>query len=141
MSADPVAILRELVAFRTDLEGRERPLAEHLAGRLRSLGADDVIIADVPRANGNPASWVYARYGDPRTLVNAHLDTVPANAGWSTDPFTPLEKDGRLYALDAVSGKKVWEYEAGAGLSASPAVAAGKLVIGSQDGKLFAFGE
>lgn len=105
MSADPVAILRELVAFRTDLEGRERPLAEHLAGRLRSLGADDVIIADVPRANGNPASWVYARYGDPRTLVNAHLDTVPANAGWSTDPFTPLEKDGRLYALGAADTK------------------------------------
>jgi len=49
--------------------------------------------------------------------------------------------DGRIYALDAVSGKKVWEYEAGAGLSASPAVASGKLVIGSQDGKLFAFGE
>lgn len=49
--------------------------------------------------------------------------------------------DGRLYALDALTGAKVWDYETGGGLSASPAVASGLLVIGSQDGKLYAFGE
>jgi outer membrane protein assembly factor BamB len=37
-------------------------------------------------------------------------------------------------------GKKVWEFEAGAPLSASPAIAGGRIVIGSQDGKLYCFG-
>jgi outer membrane protein assembly factor BamB len=34
----------------------------------------------------------------------------------------------------------VFEFEAGGPLSASPAIADGRLVIGSQDGKLFCLG-
>ncbi len=48
--------------------------------------------------------------------------------------------DGRLYVLDAASGKQIWEFDTGAGLTASPAVAAGKVVIGAQDGRLYVFG-
>ncbi len=105
-ASDPVALLSELVAFRTDAhEGAERPLAEHLATMLRRLGADEVILDDVPRVGVKPASYVYARYGKPRTLVNAHLDTVPPNADWSTDPFVPTIREGRLYALGAADTK------------------------------------
>jgi hypothetical protein len=42
--------------------------------------------------------------------------------------------------LDAATGKSVFQLEAGAPLSASPAIASGRLVIGSQDGKLFCLG-
>jgi outer membrane protein assembly factor BamB len=48
--------------------------------------------------------------------------------------------DGRLYVLDLASGEKRWEFDAGAPLAASPAIAAGRLVIGSQDGRLYCFG-
>jgi eukaryotic-like serine/threonine-protein kinase len=48
--------------------------------------------------------------------------------------------DGRLYVLDVATGAKLWEFNAGAPLSASPAVAEGRIVIGSQDGKLYCFG-
>jgi len=48
--------------------------------------------------------------------------------------------DNRLYVLDAVSGRKLWEFDTGAALTASPAVAAGKVVIGSGDGRVYAFG-
>ncbi len=48
--------------------------------------------------------------------------------------------DGKLYVLDIATGKSVFEFEAGGPLSASPAVASGRLVIGSQDGKLFCLG-
>ena len=103
---DPVAILSELVAFRTDLEeGHERPLADRLAELLRQRGADDVTVADVPRAHGKAASYVYARFGRPRLLVNAHLDTVPPNAGWSADPFVARIAGDRLYALGAADTK------------------------------------
>ncbi|MDB4939265.1 MAG: Acetylornithine deacetylase [Labilithrix sp.] len=103
---DPVALLSELVTFRTDVvEGHERPLADRLAGMLRGYGADDVIVADVPRATGKAASYVYARFGRPRVLVNAHLDTVPPNADWSADPFVPRIDGGRLYALGAADTK------------------------------------
>jgi acetylornithine deacetylase len=105
-SADPVRILSELVAFRSDVdEGEERPIAEHLAAILRARGADEVTITDVPRASGKPSSSVYARFGTPRLLVNAHLDTVPPNADWSSDPFVPRIEGGRLYALGAADTK------------------------------------
>ena len=35
----------------------------------------------------------------PTLLLNAHIDTVKPVAGWSTDPFTPVEKEGRIYGL------------------------------------------
>ena len=103
---DPVALLSELVAFRTDVdEGDERPLADHLANLLRQRGADEVTVADVARASGKAASYVYARFGRPRLLVNAHLDTVPPNADWASDPFVPRVENGRLYALGAADTK------------------------------------
>jgi len=37
-------------------------------------------------------------------------------------------------------GAKLWEFNAGAPLSASPAIANGRIVIGSQDGRLYCFG-
>ena len=51
-----------------------------------------------------------------------------------------MAADGRIYGLNVNDGKKVWEYEAGDGFTGSPAVADGKLVIASDDGVVFCFG-
>jgi outer membrane protein assembly factor BamB len=48
--------------------------------------------------------------------------------------------DGRLYGLSVATGRKEWEFDAGAALTASPAIAAGRIVIGSTDGALYCFG-
>jgi acetylornithine deacetylase len=104
--SDPVPILSELVSFRTDaVGGEERPLADRLAELLRARGADEIMVADVPRKEGKPSSYVYARFGRPRLLVNVHLDTVPPNADWTSDPFRARIDAGRIYALGAADTK------------------------------------
>ncbi|WOY89864.1 dipeptidase PepV [Ligilactobacillus murinus] len=49
----------------------------------------------------------HIEYGDgPETLgMLAHVDVMPAGNGWNTDPFEPVEKDGRLYARGASDDK------------------------------------
>jgi acetylornithine deacetylase len=39
--------------------------------------------------------------GAPRRVYNFHLDTVPAAAGWSSDPHTLVVRDGRATGLGA----------------------------------------
>ncbi len=35
----------------------------------------------------------------PSVLLNSHHDTVKPNKGYTQDPFTPIEKDGKLFGL------------------------------------------
>ncbi len=35
----------------------------------------------------------------PSVLLNSHHDTVKPNRGYTMDPFTPVEKDGKLFGL------------------------------------------
>ena len=43
--------------------------------------------------------------GRPALLVAAHLDVVPAGEGWTTEPFEPVVRDGRVYGRGAVDNK------------------------------------
>jgi acetylornithine deacetylase len=104
-------LLAELVAFPTQQAGPERgagderALCEYLAPMLRAAGADEVVVETALRTDGAPGAYVFARWGSPRRLVNVHIDTVPANAGWSRDPWTPYVADGRLYGLGSADTK------------------------------------
>jgi acetylornithine deacetylase len=101
----------ELIAFPTQQAGpergagNERALCEYLAPMLRSAGADEVLVEVAQRSDGGPGAYVFARWGTPRRLINVHVDTVPANAGWSRDPWTPYVADGRLYGLGSADTK------------------------------------
>ena len=48
--------------------------------------------------------------------------------------------DGKLYGVNAATGKSAFEFEAGGAISASPAVVDGRLVIGTVDGKVYCLG-
>ena len=104
-------LLAELVAFPTQQSGPdrgagdERAICEYLAPMLRAAGADEVVIELATRSDGDPGAYVFARWGTPRRLINVHIDTVPANAGWSRDPWTPYVADGRLYGLGSADTK------------------------------------
>ena len=101
----------ELVAFPTQQAGPdrgagdERALCEYVAPMLRAASADEVLVESTPRSDGGPGAYVFARWGTPRRLINVHIDTVPANAGWSRDPWTPYVADGRLYGLGSADTK------------------------------------
>jgi acetylornithine deacetylase len=96
--------LGKMVRFDTqNPTGDERPLAQHLAAELKSLGAREVTILDP----GQRHVSVHARFGarPARLLLNAHIDTVPANAGYTRPPLEPVVEQGRLYGLGAADTK------------------------------------
>jgi outer membrane protein assembly factor BamB len=47
-------------------------------------------------------------------------------------------QDGKVYALNATTGKQIWNYTTGGAVVSSPAVAGGVVFVGSQDGKIYA---
>jgi acetylornithine deacetylase len=94
--------LAELVSFDTrNPEGDERPLVHKLARDLAALGAtavDEVEIGD--------HAYVYARFGErPSLVLNAHVDTVPANSGFTSPPHILVRRGERLHGLGAADVK------------------------------------
>jgi eukaryotic-like serine/threonine-protein kinase len=47
--------------------------------------------------------------------------------------------DGYFYALNAADGKELWQYEIGAAIKTNPAVTEEFILIGADDGQLYAF--
>ena len=47
--------------------------------------------------------------------------------------------DGNIYGLRLSDGAKVWQFTAGAEVTASPAIGQGRMVIGSMDGAVYCF--
>jgi len=46
--------------------------------------------------------FIYKKFGEGDHLCFAgHIDVVPPGEGWKSDPFTPTEKDGFIYARGA----------------------------------------
>jgi acetylornithine deacetylase len=96
------ARLAELVAFDTqNPSGDERGMVQRLAAHLTTLGA-----ARVDAFAAGAHHGVYAAFGpSPSLLINAHVDTVPANAGYTSPPHELVARDGRLYGLGAADTK------------------------------------
>ncbi|QBD76981.1 dipeptidase [Ktedonosporobacter rubrisoli] len=72
---------------------------------LATVGLQDVRLLDLP--GGYPAVYghIPAPAGAPTILLYAHYDVQPAGEGWSSDPFKPTLKNGRLYGRGAADDK------------------------------------
>lgn len=92
-------------AARPEDAGDELALCRFVAPLLAAHGADEVVVEPCARAAGGPGGYVFARWGTPRTIVNAHVDTVPANTGWSHDPWTPVRDATRISGLGSADTK------------------------------------
>ena len=80
--------------------------AQHIADHLRTLGMTRVEV--VPTA-GHPivyAEWLGAQ-GRPTALLYGHYDVQPPEPLelWTSPPFEPVLRDGKLYARGAVDDK------------------------------------
>ena len=87
--------------------GDIRRMAEWLAAHMQGLGLDKVAVMETA---GHPVvygEWTGAGADKPTVLVYGHYDVVPAalEDGWHTDPFEPVEKDGKIYARGATDDK------------------------------------
>ncbi|MGJ8559992.1 MAG: M20 family metallopeptidase [Litorimonas sp.] len=93
--------LRKLVAFDTrNGSGNEIACVDWLADALRTHAPDRLIVETVARSRGKTDSaFVFASWGQPKTVLNVHVDTVPSGEGWTADPLTLVERDGRGYGL------------------------------------------
>ncbi len=107
---DPVETLKEFVRFpsvSTDPKQGEgmRGARELIAGLLRETGFEVEEIATplhpivVGRRDGDP-SW-------PHVVIYGHYDVQPADPYdlWTTPPFEPREREGRLYGRGAADNK------------------------------------
>lgn len=91
------------------------------------IGARDKRLHALARSDGSEA-WSFDGHGsfDAQAVICGQTVLAADDQGW-------------LYMLDADSGRQRWSYEIGAALSAGPAVAAGAVVIGCQDGNVYCF--
>ncbi len=84
-----------------------RRMAEWLEAHLRDLGLQNVQVMETA---GHPVvygEWLGAGADKPTVLIYGHYDVVPAEMadGWETNPFEPVEKDGKIYARGATDDK------------------------------------
>lgn len=82
----------------------EEAYAAFLADTIRSIGIEPEWEQVAP---GRPNVYASADLGpsDRFILLTGHTDTVDIADGWSTDPFDPVVKDGRMYGLGSFDMK------------------------------------
>jgi len=93
LQTEATNLLRQLIAI-PSFSKEEDKTAALLEQFLRSKG--------IPAERVQNNIWAKNKYFDPAKptlLLNSHHDTVKPNKAYTLDPFSPIEKDGRLYGL------------------------------------------
>lgn len=91
--AEAIELLKKMIAL-PSFSREEGEVADLMAATLAHYGYKTF-------RKGNNV-WAKSKNWDgtkPTLLLDAHLDTVKPNGNWETDPFVPVEKDGKLYGL------------------------------------------
>lgn len=90
---EAVDLLKQMIAI-PSLSRDEGAVADMLQGYIEKFGYQ------VNRCHHN--LWIKSKYWSdekPTLLLDGHIDTVKPADGWQTDPFTPIEEDGKIIGL------------------------------------------
>ncbi|RYC67960.1 MULTISPECIES: M20 family metallo-hydrolase [Spirosoma] len=93
LTADALALLKRLIA--TPSFSREE---QQTAALIEAFFREK----QIPYERLENNIWAKNRFFDPAkptVLLNSHHDTVKPNPSWTLDPFTPVERDDKLFGL------------------------------------------
>jgi cysteinylglycine-S-conjugate dipeptidase len=95
------------VAFEDFPEEPVKQAAAAVAELMKKAGLPEVRLVDIPRAPQAVFGARPAQPGAPTVLLYAHYDVQPAgeDSAWTSPPFEPTERAGRLYGRGASDDK------------------------------------
>ncbi|MEX2449487.1 MAG: acetylornithine deacetylase [Rhodospirillales bacterium] len=93
----PIESIRRLIEFDTVSSKSNLALIEYIADYLDGFGIESTLVFNEDKTKAN----LIAALGPIRPggiVLSGHTDVVPVEGqAWESDPFTVLEKDGKLY--------------------------------------------
>ncbi len=102
---DVVDLLTSLVACdSTNPTGEEESTAALLGEALAAAGFETTIDTLAP-GKVNLTARLRLGAGGRSIMLNSHLDVVPAGIGWTSAPFEPEVRDGRLFGRGSADAK------------------------------------
>ena len=101
--SEPVRQLAEALIARASVTPEDAGCLELIAERLKPLG---FVFERIDR-NGTSNLWARRGTTAPLMVVAGHTDVVPTGSldAWTTPPFQPSERDGKLYGRGAADMK------------------------------------
>lgn len=121
-----------------EVRGRLKPVwyksfEPHISQKVQIVAANNLLyvatsagLYALNAANGDTA-WVY-----PTAMPLGHSPTIYNGVAY-VGGF-----DHKIHAVDALTGKGLWTFEAGAGFNTNPLIVEGKLFAGNRDGYFYA---
>jgi acetylornithine deacetylase len=98
-------LAQRLIAIPTENPpGNERVAAEFLADYFADNGWA-VDVSDAAPGRPNVVVRIEGRQPGPHLIFDGHLDVVPAGDGWTSDPYAPVVREGRLFGRGAADMK------------------------------------
>ena len=92
-----IELIRKLIGFDTTSRESNLHLIDFVKDYLAGYGVDSQLVFDDEKRKAN----LYATVGPddrPGICLSGHTDVVPVDGqDWDSDPFTVVERDGRLY--------------------------------------------
>ena len=130
---------------------QEATTAAPVSERLQKGPAYETALVSAPRPADASDEWSTFRHDNARSCFSKASLSANLKTRWSTNIGKNLsamtvaegklfvaDKDAHvLHALDAASGRHAWEYIADARIDSPPAIASGRVLFGSRDGRLY----